>query len=109
MREAGGRRRVLWGAGLRLAARRSGDTVILTLRDSGPGVSETQRARIFDPFFSTRGVGKGLGPGLPISYNIVHDFGGALDVRDHPGGGAEFRLVLRAARVPTRTGKETVQ
>lgn len=42
-------------------------------------------------------MGKGLELGLSISYNIVQDFGGTLDMRHQPGGGAEFRLVLRDA------------
>ena len=54
--------------------------------------------RIFDPFFSTTGVGKGLGLGLSISYNIVHDFGGTLSVTNAPGGGAVFTLTLPLAQ-----------
>lgn len=83
---------------LHLRARKRGATVRLTLRDHGPGVVPGLGDRIFDPFFSTKGVGKGLGLGLSISYNIMRDFGGDLSVRNHPGGGAEFTLSLRAAR-----------
>jgi two-component system C4-dicarboxylate transport sensor histidine kinase DctB len=53
--------------------------------------------RIFDPFFSTKTVGSGLGLGLSISYNIMKDFGGDLRVANHPGGGAVFEIVLQAA------------
>lgn len=83
---------------LHLRARVKKDTVRLILRDHGPGVLPGLGDRIFDPFFSTKGVGKGLGLGLSISYNIMRDFGGDLSVRNHPGGGAEFTLTLRAAR-----------
>ena len=82
---------------LHLCARREGDQVEITLRDHGPGVPEHLHERIFDPFFSTKGVGKGLGLGLSISFNIVSDFGGRLSLRNHPEGGAEFSLRLRAA------------
>ncbi|SDW93986.1 sensor histidine kinase [Roseicitreum antarcticum] len=82
---------------LHLRAEVKGDMVRLILRDHGPGVSPGLGERIFDPFFSTKGVGKGLGLGLSISYNIMRDFGGGLSVRNHPGGGAEFTLTLRAA------------
>ena len=58
-----------------------------------PGLAE----RIFDPFFSTKGVGKGLGLGLSISYNIMKDFEGDLRVTTHPDGGAVFSLMLRRA------------
>ena len=84
-----------------LSARLRGDLVQITLRDHGPGVPEAVQARIFDPFFSTKEVGKGLGLGLSISYNIVHDFGGRLSMRNHPEGGAEFTLVLQAAAQPS--------
>ena len=86
---------------LHLSARRQGDMALLCLRDHGPGVPDQVLARIFDPFFSTKGVGKGLGLGLSISYNIVRDFGGTLEVRNPPEGGAEFVLRLRAAEADT--------
>ena len=82
---------------LHLCARQQGGVVQITLRDHGPGVADGLQARIFDPFFSTKEVGKGLGLGLSISYNIVRDFGGQLSMRNHPEGGAEFTLALQAA------------
>lgn len=82
---------------LHLRATREGEAVEITLRDHGPGVPEALQGRIFDPFFSTKEVGKGLGLGLSITYNIVHDFGGSLTVANHPQGGAVFTLVLRGA------------
>ncbi len=86
-----------------LTARRQGDRVLITVRDNGPGVDPAIAARIFDPFFSTKGVGKGLGLGLSISYNIVKDFGGDLGVTSPPGGGAEFIIDLVAAAAPVVT------
>nr|WP_245181728.1 sensor histidine kinase [Sinorhizobium mexicanum] len=77
---------------------REGDKVILTVRDRGPGVASAIAERIFDPFFSTKGVGKGLGLGLSISYNIIKDFGGNLTVSNHPEGGAVFRIELATSR-----------
>ncbi len=82
---------------LELRATQSGASVRVSLRDHGPGVPDALQPRIFDPFFSTKEVGKGLGLGLSISYNILRDFGGELMVRNHPDGGAEFTLVLQAA------------
>jgi len=81
-----------------LTARRQGGSAVLTIADSGPGVAPQLVERIFDPFFSTKGVGKGLGLGLSISYNIVHDFGGTLAVANAPGGGAVFTLTLPLAQ-----------
>jgi two-component system C4-dicarboxylate transport sensor histidine kinase DctB len=71
--------------------------VRITVRDHGPGVAPALAERIFDPFFSTKEVGKGLGLGLSISYNIVKDFGGTLSVAPAEGGGAVFTVDLRAA------------
>lgn len=81
-----------------VSARQQGGTAVLTIADSGPGVAPQLVERIFDPFFSTKGVGKGLGLGLSISYNIVHDFGGTLAVANRPEGGAVFTLVLPLAQ-----------
>jgi two-component system, NtrC family, C4-dicarboxylate transport sensor histidine kinase DctB len=85
-----------------LTAERHGEGARIRVRDFGPGVPGKLRDRIFDPFFSTKGVGKGLGLGLSISYNIVKDFGGDLSVVDPVGGGAEFRIDLRAAPAESR-------
>jgi len=73
----------------------------IRISDTGPGVPETMTQRIFDPFFSTKGVGNGLGLGLSISYNIIKDFGGDLAVSCTPEGGAEFTIRLQPA--PART------
>ena len=80
-----------------LIARSEDGAVIIAIRDRGPGVPAAIADRIFDPFFSTKTVGSGLGLGLSISYNIMKDFGGDLRVANHPGGGAVFEIVLQAA------------
>ena len=79
-----------------LTAREDGGRVLIMVRDRGPGVPDGIVERVFDPFFSTKGVGKGLGLGLSISYNIVKDFGGNLGVSRHPEGGALFTIELDA-------------
>jgi two-component system C4-dicarboxylate transport sensor histidine kinase DctB len=81
---------------IHLTAHPEGDKVILSIRDHGAGVPPAIMERIFDPFFSTKGVGKGLGLGLSISYNIVKDFGGRLSVTNLPEGGARFDIELDA-------------
>ncbi|MCO5158815.1 MAG: sensor histidine kinase [Aquamicrobium sp.] len=87
---------------IELCARQEGDRVLITVADRGPGVPEAIAERIFDPFFSTKGVGKGLGLGLSISYNIVKDFGGSLTVGRRPDGGALVSIALDAAHAPAR-------
>jgi signal transduction histidine kinase len=80
---------------IRLAARRDGPRIELTVEDDGPGVAPELRDRIFEPFYTTRDGGTGLG--LFISYGIVERHGGRLEVERSPLGGACFRLSLPAA------------
>jgi len=91
---------------IELVARRKAGKVTVTVRDHGPGVPKAIAERIFDPFFSTKGVGKGLGLGLSISYNIIKDFGGSLVVLNHPEGGALFTIELDAMRSAMREAAE---
>jgi len=82
-----------------LRARAQGDHVVISIIDNGQGVPASLQPRIFDPFFSTKGVGKGLGLGLSISYNIIKDFGGKLEVASQDGKGAVFAIWLRKADI----------
>ena len=82
---------------IELSAAAEDEQVVIRIRDHGPGIAPAVAARIFDPFFSTKGVGKGLGLGLSISYNIVKDFGGTLEAMNHADGGAEFVVTLARA------------
>lgn len=67
----------------------------IRVSDSGSGIPPAAMARLFEPFFSTKPSGKGLGLGLVISAGIVHEFGGALRALNIPGGAAfEFDLKL---------------
>ncbi len=70
------------------------DTVCVAVRDSGPGLEDAEK--IFDPFYSTKEVGRseGMGLGLSISYGLVQSFGGDIRGRNHPEGGAEFTIEL---------------
>ncbi|WP_417583051.1 sensor histidine kinase [Pelagibacterium sp.] len=88
---------------IELSARRTAKRVTITVRDQGPGIAPGLARRIFDPFFSTKGVGKGLGLGLSISYNIIKDFGGELRVENHPDGGALFTIELQHVESETTT------
>lgn len=91
---------------LSVRAWREGGRAALTVRDRGAGVAPAVAQRIFDPFYTTKGVGRGLGLGLSISYNIIKDFGGSLTVSNHSEGGAVFRIELALAG---ETGQEAAE
>ena len=67
----------------------------IEIADDGPGVDPSCTERIFNPFFTTKETGTGLG--LAIVHRIVEAHGGRVEIASRPGGGAVFRLVLRAA------------
>ena len=71
---------------------RDGDRIAIEVADTGSGISPELMARIFDPFFSTKGPGKGYGLGLAISLSLAESLGGALTVESKEGAGSRFRL-----------------
>lgn len=73
---------------------RSGARVVLDVRDSGSGVPESLRARLFDPYVTTRGIGQGMGLGLSISRKVMLDHGGDLQLVESSTSGAVFRIVF---------------
>ncbi len=79
---------------LTTASSPDGKALALTCADSGPGMSETVRARIFEPFFTTKEFGKGTGLGLSIIYGIVRRWGGTIRCESMPGTGTRFMLIL---------------
>jgi len=82
---------------IEISAEKTNGNVIIRVRDFGPGIKPEAVGQIFDPFFSTKGVGKGLGLGLSISYNIIRDFDGKLTAQNHHEQGAVFTIELAAA------------
>ncbi len=76
-----------------------GDFVRFTVGDTGVGIDPQARARLFEPFYTTKGPGKGTGLGLATVYGIVKQAGGEVRVRSDPGRGALFEVLL-----PSSTG-----
>jgi len=85
---------------LGIALALEGEDALLTVRDVGTGIAESDLPRLFVPFFTTKEAGDGLGLGLSISHGIVEDFGGALTAANHPDGGAVFTIRLKRTESP---------
>lgn len=68
--------------------------VVIEVIDNGCGIPPEHMPRLFDPFFTTKPIGQGTGLGLAVSYGIVRDHGGSIDVESEPGHGSLFRVHL---------------
>jgi len=73
-------------------------SVEIEITDNGAGIPAENLNRIFDPFFTTKASGRGTGLGLSVSYGIIKEHAGKVDVRSAPGSGTSFRLAFPAAR-----------
>jgi PAS domain S-box-containing protein len=71
---------------------RGGEHVLITVKDTGVGMSPEALAHVFEPFFSNRGIGEGMGLGLPSVYGIVKQHGGYVTVESAPGTGTAVRM-----------------
>jgi two-component system, NtrC family, sensor kinase len=73
-------------------------SVAVEVTDTGSGIPAEHLHRIFDPFFTTKATGRGTGLGLSVSYGIIKEHAGKVDVRSTPGKGTSFRLEFPVAR-----------
>jgi PAS domain S-box-containing protein len=78
----------------------AGDYVLLTLQDSGAGMTPEVRERAFEPFFTTKAEGVGTGLGLSMAYGFIAQSGGHIDIVSAPGEGATVRILLPRADLP---------
>ena len=82
---------------LSIGLRKTAKSVELSVADTGSGIEASELANLFDPFYSTKQAGRGLGLGLSISYGLVRDIGGAITVESRPGQGSTFTVKLPLA------------
>jgi two-component system NtrC family sensor kinase len=85
------------GGWLSVATRADGDRIVAEVSDTGSGIPSEHLARIYDPFFTTKAIGRGTGLGLSITYGIVHEHGGTIGCESALGQGTRFTLRLPAA------------
>jgi len=91
------------GGKVRIVSFDNGESVMITVLDTGPGIDEDMAAKIFEPFFTTKPAGEGTGLGLSVTYGIIQDHGGDISVARAENGGAKFviKLPLNTERTVT--------
>jgi PAS domain S-box-containing protein len=85
------------GGRLEISTEADEDSVVIEIRDTGLGIAPEHLAKIYDPFFTTKQIGKGTGLGLAVSYGIISDHGGHIAVESNLGEGTRFQITLPLA------------
>ena len=80
--------------------------VVISMIDTGCGISERNLKRIFDPFFTSKDVGRGTGLGLSVSHGIVEAHGGLIEVESKVGEGSTFRVFLPLTPPPAESQRK---
>jgi PAS domain S-box-containing protein len=93
------------GGWLSVATRVDGDRVIAEIADTGSGIPSEQIARIYDPFFTTKAIGRGTGLGLSITYGIVREHDGTILCDSAVGQGTRFTMALPQAPAAARAAR----
>jgi two-component system NtrC family sensor kinase len=97
------------GGWLSVATRVEGDRIIAQVADTGSGIPSEHLARIYDPFFTTKAIGRGTGLGLSITYGIVHEHEGTIGCESAVGHGTRFTLRLPIAPPVERSSARGVR
>jgi hypothetical protein len=89
------------GGWVSVSTRADNGSAVIEVADTGVGIPSEHLARIYDPFFTTKGEGRGTGLGLSVTYGIVQEHGGTLTCESDPGQGTRFRLTLPLLDAPS--------
>ena len=89
-----GRDAIIGGGTITLTTDFDQDQILIEVSDTGEGISPENLKKIYDPFFTTKGVGSGTGLGLAVSYGIVQEHSGSIEVASELGNGTTFRLIF---------------
>ncbi len=94
-----------------LRGRVEGEELVLQVKDNGPGIPAEVQQRLFTPFFTTKGPGRGMGLGLTITRRVIQTMGGSLQFSSPAGQGTEFtvRLPLRQRPPPTPEARQAAE
>lgn len=90
------------GGSIKLSTTSEDEMIVVQMADTGIGIAPENVARIYDPFFTTKGVGRGTGLGLAVSYGIVQEHSGHISVHSVPGKGTTFRLTFPTTQARAR-------
>ena len=77
-----------------MSTKKDGNTILISVRDNGPGIPSNIVEKIFQPFFTTKPTGQGTGLGLSLAYDIIKGHGGEINVATREGKGSEFKINL---------------
>jgi len=89
-----------------LSSQEANGRVLLTIADSGTGMTPDVKSRLFDPFFTTKGK-NGTGMGMAVSFGIIRRHKGSIDVESEPGRGTTFRITLPVAEIEANEEKSS--
>jgi two-component system NtrC family sensor kinase len=93
------------GGSLTARTSHKSDTVVLSIIDTGSGMTGDQMQRVFTPFFTTKDPGKGTGLGLSVSLSVIKSLGGNIYFSSVPGRGSVFRVELPYELVDSDSGR----
>ena len=94
------------GGDIEVKTYREADEVVVTVRDTGTGIAEEDLPKVFQPFWSSKGVGIGKGMGLAVTHGLVKRHGGTISVQSKVGEGTTFTIRLPLAQEPVRKTEE---